>query len=85
MIPILELLARIRWDAEFGAARFEIGYVDHRRRDLVRVPLERIALPAQHAFAFDVVEDDGSVHSVPFHRVRAVWRDGELIWSRPSG
>jgi uncharacterized protein (UPF0248 family) len=21
-------------------------------------------------------------HSVPFHRVRAVWRDGEPIWSR---
>ena len=31
---------------------------------------------------FEAIEEDGSVHSVPYHRVRAVWRDGELIWSR---
>jgi uncharacterized protein (UPF0248 family) len=33
-------------------------------------------------FAFEALEEDGSVHRVPYHRVRAVWRDGELIWSR---
>lgn len=85
MIPIHELLARIRWDPGFGAARFEIGYLDHKRRALVRVPLDRVAFAKDHSAAFEAVEEDGSLHSVPFHRVRAVWRDGALIWSRQPG
>ena len=46
-MPIHELLARIRWDPEFGAAA-----------------------------------EDGTMHTVPYHRVRSVWRNGELIWHR---
>jgi len=82
MIPIHELLARIRWDSEFGRARFEIAYLDHTQGALVRLPFERIALPEEHRFGFEAVEDDGTRHSVPYHRVREVWRDGRLIWER---
>ena len=31
---------------------------------------------------FDVVDEEGVTHSVPYHRVREVWRDNELIWRR---
>jgi len=31
VIPIHELLARIRRDPEFGRGRLEIGYLDHAR------------------------------------------------------
>ncbi len=54
------------------------------RRSLVRVPLERIAFAEDHRRSFEAAEKDGSVHTIPFHRVRAVWRDGELIWSREA-
>ena len=83
MIPIHELLHRIQWDPLFGKGAFEIGYDDHVAGRLVRVPLARVHLEPGERFAFDAVEDDGSVHMVPFHRVRAVWRDGELVWQRP--
>jgi uncharacterized protein (UPF0248 family) len=82
MIPIHELLSRIRWDPAFGEGRFEIAYLDHVGPRIVRLPLERIVMPEGERFTFDAIEDDGTVHSVPYHRVRAVWRDGELIWSR---
>jgi uncharacterized protein (UPF0248 family) len=36
------------------------------------------------AICFKALEDDGSRHSVPYHRVREVWRDGELIWARKA-
>ena len=85
MIPIHELLARIRWDPGFGCARFEIAYLDRKRKALVRLPLERTRMSADERFAFEALEEDGSVHSVPYHRVRALWRDGELIWSRGGG
>jgi len=48
----------------------------------VRLPLERIRTSPGDHFGFEALEEDGSVHSVPYHRVRAVWRDGELVWSR---
>jgi uncharacterized protein (UPF0248 family) len=82
VIPIHELLARIRWDPEFGRGRFEIAYLDRKRKALVRLPLERIRVSPVERFAFEALEEDGSLHSVPYHRVRAVWRDGALIWSR---
>jgi uncharacterized protein (UPF0248 family) len=82
MIPIHELLARIRWDPVFGSAPFDLGCLDRTRKTLVRLPLERIRTSPEDHFGFEALEEDGSVHSVPFHRVRAVWRDGELIWSR---
>jgi uncharacterized protein (UPF0248 family) len=84
MVPIHELLARIRWDPEFGGARFVVAYLDHKRDALVRVPFERIRMPADQHFGFEAVEDDGSVHSVPYHRVREVWRDGVRIWARAT-
>jgi hypothetical protein len=43
----------------------------------------RLVDPGSH-FSFTAVEQDGSVHEVPFHRVREVHRDGVLIWQRPA-
>jgi uncharacterized protein (UPF0248 family) len=83
MTPIHELLHRIRWDAEFGSAEFEIGYWDRMARTIIRVPLRRVHFRKDVHFSFQSVESDGSVHTVPLHRVRAVWRNGELIWQRP--
>lgn len=83
MMPIWDLLSRIRWDAEFGNAEFEIGYWDRVGQRLVRVPFRRLRFDERAHFVFAATEDDGSVHTVPMHRVRAVWRNGELIWQRP--
>ncbi|RPI44329.1 MAG: DUF504 domain-containing protein [Betaproteobacteria bacterium] len=82
MTPIHELLARIRWDPAFGRGRFEIAYLDHLQQALVRVPFERIEIRPPHQFGFETTSDDGTPYFVPYHRVREVWRDGVLIWSR---
>ena len=82
MIPIQDLLNRIRWDPGFSKSEFAVGYDDHVAKRIVKVPFRRIHFAAGEHFSFDAVEDDGSVHTVPLHRVREVWRDGELIWRR---
>lgn len=84
MIPIQDLLNRIRWDPEFSQSEFAVGYYDRVAKSIVKVPFRRIAFSAGEHFCFEAVEDDGSVHSVPLHRVREVWRDGRLIWSRET-
>jgi uncharacterized protein (UPF0248 family) len=82
MKPIHELLARIRWDAEFAKSRFVIGYLDHVADKVLHVDLREIAWDADNPSFFDLTGEDGTSHSIPFHRVREVWRDGVLIWER---
>ena len=84
MIPIQELLSRIRWDPEFGRGKFVIGYYDRIARQIIKVPLARLVFETDSPSSFEAIEADGSVHSVPYHRVREVYRDGELIWRRPA-
>lgn len=82
MIPIQDLLHRIHWDEEYAKAEFEVGYYDRVDDRIVRVPFRRVHFEKGEHFSFEAVEDDGAVHSVPLHRVREVWRNGELIWHR---
>ncbi|HXX10125.1 MAG TPA: DUF504 domain-containing protein [Burkholderiales bacterium] len=83
MITIRSLLDRIRWDSEFGRGGFTLGYHDRIQRGIISVPLARIHIEPGNRFSFSAIEQDGSVHDVPFHRVREVYRDGVLIWQRP--
>lgn len=83
MQPIHELLARIRWDPEFAKSRFVIGYWDRIEHEILHVDLGGISWDADNRSFFDLTDEDGLTHSIPFHRVREVWRDGVLIWSRP--
>ena len=82
MIPIHELLNRIRWDVEFGKGDFTIGYYDRVEDKIIRVPLARVNLQAGQHFSFIVTDPDGYAHEVPFHRVREVYKDGKRIWHR---
>lgn len=82
MIPIEALLHRIRWDPVFGRGNFTLGYYDRLQRRIIAVPLEQIHVEPGNHFSFSAVEADGTVHDVPFHRVREVHRDGVCIWRR---
>ncbi|MDH4233523.1 MAG: DUF504 domain-containing protein [Gallionella sp.] len=82
MIPLHELLNRIHWDPEFGRGEFRIGYLDHVRHVLVYVPLGEVQRDPDSHFCFEVTDEEGIVHSVPYHRVKEVWKDGALIWQR---
>ncbi len=82
MIPIQDLLSRIRWDREFGTSSFEIAYEDHEEGRLVRVPFQEIVFEEGNRFSFHVQNRDGAWVTIPFHRVREVYRDGKLLWQR---
>lgn len=84
MQPLHELLARIRWDPAFGRGDFELAYLDKVAGTLLRVPLRDIRFDQGDHFAFQLVDAEGAVQSIPFHRVRAVYRDGRPIWQRPD-
>jgi len=84
MTPIQDVLHRILWDGDFGNAHFVIGYHDRVLNRVMRVSFERIVLERGQHFSFDLVQRDGEARMIPFHRVREVLRNGELIWQRPA-
>lgn len=85
MIPIQDLLNRIRWDPDFGRGEFEIGFYDRVLDRTVVVPLSDLDFPRDDRFAFELLDASGGRRRIPFHRIREVYRDGSRIWSRDSG
>lgn len=82
MQPIHELLNRIHWDAEFGKGEFELWFLDHVGDQLLKLPFNEITfVPGDHYF-FHYLDEEYNEHSVPFHRIKAVYKNGELIWHR---
>ena len=82
VIPIHKLLSRIRWDISFGDALFEIAYED-RMMGIIRIPLGRVhSIDSQ---SFSIIDNKEQVVSIPLHRIRAVFRNGDRIWSRKGG
>lgn len=82
MIPIHHLLSRIRWDKAFGKGQFEIGYFDHIRREILRVSFREVIIQADDHFCFQLESEEGELLTIPFHRIREVYKNGLLIWQR---
>ncbi len=82
MIPIHKLLSRIRWDKEYGNADFVIGYYDRVEDRIITVPLKELYFYKQDHFDFELIDEEGESHTIPLHRIRQVFRNGECVWQR---
>ena len=82
MITIRALLDRIRWDREYGRGAFALGYYDRLAGRIIVVPFAAVRFDPDDHFSFLLCDAVGAAHTIPLHRVCAVYRDGELIWQR---
>ncbi|HEU5124632.1 MAG TPA: DUF504 domain-containing protein [Verrucomicrobiae bacterium] len=80
MMPIHELLGRIRWDSEFAKGDFQLGYYDRTEDRIILVSLTEVTFPEDSPQTFQIVDSEGAVHRIPFHRVREVYKDSQRIW-----
>ena len=83
MQPVHELLSQIRWDPNF-TGEFEIAFADHMKPELQRVPVNEMRFDAQDRSVFRAFDEEGNVVSIPFHRIRKVYRNGQVIWNRDA-
>lgn len=83
MIPIQKVLQRITWDQEFGAADFTVGYYDRVVGGIICIPFREMKLAPGDRFLFRFLDPEGGEQTIPFHRIREVYRNGVLIWQRP--
>jgi len=82
MIPINELLSRIRWDKKFGHGSFEIGYYDRLLDRIRRIPFSKIVFDQEDGSTIQIIDRDGVIHRLPLHRIYQVFRDNVLLWDR---
>lgn len=82
MQPVQEILSRIRWDANLAADEFKIGYYDRVEQHLIVVTFKDLIFAKGDHFAFEVIDHEGAIHSVPYHRVKTIYKNGRLIWHR---
>jgi len=82
VIPVQDILSRIRWDPEYGRGRFAVGYEDHIAGGIVSVPFAGISTEEGDGFSFSFLDERGVERTIPYHRVREVLRDGVVIWHR---
>ena len=85
MVPIQDLLHRIRWDPVWRGSRFDIGYLDRVAGGVVRVPIASTSFEHTPDGALACTDPDGRVVHIPLHRIRIVWRDDAAIWERRAG
>lgn len=81
MIPVQDILNRIKWDIHFRG-KFQVGYYDRVEDEIIIVPFKELTFPEENHFLFEVEDDNGTVHTIPYHRVRQIFRNGEMIWKR---
>lgn len=77
-----EILNQIRWDERLATDAFVIGYYDRVADKIIKVAFSEIRFPEDHHFQFEVIDDEGELRSIPYHRVREIYRNGQRIWHR---
>jgi len=82
MQPLQDLLHRITWDPEFGKGHFALGFEDRIAHREIVVPFASVQLDPDRPGTLSFREEDGTIAHVPLHRVRAVYKDGVIIWQR---
>lgn len=82
MIPIQEQLNRLRWDSAFAKGDFVIGYYDRVERKIIQVPLQQVHITSGDHFSCQVTDRYSYAHDVPFHRIKEVRKDGQIVWHR---
>jgi uncharacterized protein (UPF0248 family) len=82
--PLQDLIHRITWDPDFGSGRFALGYEDRMAHQEMVVPFATVRFDPERPGTFSVHDEDGSVVHIPLHRVRTVYKNGEVIWQRPA-
>jgi uncharacterized protein (UPF0248 family) len=82
MEPVQDVLNRIRWDSEYAKSQFTIGYYDRIEDTIIHVPFKELYFDDSDHFDFQIVDENGVTHTIPLHRIREIYKNGDIIWRR---
>ena len=79
MIPIKDLLNKIKWDKKEHPEEYSMYYLDRISENLIKVDFNQIKRVEGN---FMILEREGEEVSVPLHRIREVKKKGAVVWKR---
>ncbi len=79
MIPIKDLLNKIKWDGSEHPEDYSIYYLDRIAEKLIKVDFNQINRIEGN---FMVIDKHGEEVEIPLHRIREVRKKGNVIWKR---
>lgn len=78
MIPIKDLLNKIKWSKEENSNDYSIGYWDNIDKKLIFIKFYEIKRIEGNFLLLDREEET----YIPMHRVREVRKNNKLVWKR---
>jgi uncharacterized protein (UPF0248 family) len=80
MIPIKELLNKIKWDKNENPEDYTVGYYDRLRKEIIEIPYNKITHISEN---FMLIDANGEEKMIPLHAIKIVRKKGEQLWKRP--
>ena len=81
MIPIKDLLNKLKWDKRYKPEEYTIYYHDRIKNEMIPVDYSSIN---RLEGSFMIIEIGGDEVSIPLHRVHKVMKGRMLVWRRPN-
>jgi len=78
MLPIHQLLNKIKWDKRENPSEYSIFYLDRILNKLIQIPYAKIK---KLEGSFMVLENEDETN-IPLHRVKKVMKNNEVVWER---
>ena len=78
MIPIQDLLNKIKWDKRENPSEYLIFYYDRILKKLIKIPYMKIKR-LEGSF---MVLDNEDESDIPLHRIKKVMKSNEVVWER---
>jgi len=78
MIPIKNLINKIKWDKRENPKKYSIFYFDRVFKKLMKIPYTKIK-KLEGSF---MVLDNEEETNVPLHRVKKVMKNNKIFWER---
>mgnify|MGYP001602213330 CR=1 FL=1 len=78
MIPIKDLLNKIRWDKRENPEEYTLFYFDRILNKLVSVPYKKIKRLEGSFMVLDNEEET----NIPLHRIKKVTKNNVVVWER---
>ena len=79
MIPIHELISKIKWDQNENPEAYSLFYYDRIKKSLIEFKFTEIERIED---SFIKIFRDLELISIPFHRIKQVKKEGKIIWER---
>lgn len=78
MLPIHQLLNKIKWDKRENPREYTILYFDRIKKDLIKIPYTKIKRLEGGFMVLDNEEES----NIPLHRIKKVTKNDVVVWKR---